>query len=123
MIIDELHYYTGVFGSHMGNIIRRLKRICSFYGSDPVFIMSSATIANPGELAEMVDVLRTRLHIEARSLPLALAGSLLLRGAGLKDELLRRLNTVGVISPVVSEVAEPVCGAVRLARAALQPKK
>ncbi|MEN8222037.1 MAG: DEAD/DEAH box helicase [Acidobacteriota bacterium] len=54
VIIDELHYYTGVFGSHMGNIIRRLKRICSFYGSDPVFIMSSATIANPGELAEMI---------------------------------------------------------------------
>ncbi len=54
VIIDELHYYTGVFGSHMGNIIRRLKRICSFYGSDPIFIMSSATIANPGELAEMI---------------------------------------------------------------------
>ncbi|MCK5220791.1 MAG: DEAD/DEAH box helicase, partial [Candidatus Aminicenantes bacterium] len=54
VIIDELHYYTGVFGSHMGNIVRRLKRICSFYGSDPVFIMSSATIANPGELAEMI---------------------------------------------------------------------
>ncbi len=54
VIIDELHYYTGVFGSHMGNIIRRLKRICSFYGSNPVFIMSSATISNPKELAETV---------------------------------------------------------------------
>lgn len=52
VIIDELHYYTGVFGSHMANIMRRLKRICRFYGSDPVFIMSSATIANPRELAE-----------------------------------------------------------------------
>lgn len=54
VIIDELHYYTGVFGSHMANIIRRLKRICRFYGSDPVFIMSSATIANPCELAEKI---------------------------------------------------------------------
>lgn len=54
VIIDELHYYTGVFGSHMANIIRRLKRICRFYGADPVFIMSSATIANPGELAEKI---------------------------------------------------------------------
>ncbi len=54
VIIDELHYYTGVFGSHMGNIIRRLKRICDFYGSDPIFIMSSATISNPKELAEMI---------------------------------------------------------------------
>ncbi len=52
VIIDELHSYTGVFGSHMGNIIRRLKRICDFYGSKPLFIMSSATISNPKELAE-----------------------------------------------------------------------
>ncbi len=52
VIIDELHYYTGIFGSHMGNIIRRLKRICRFYGSKPIFIMSSATISNPQELAE-----------------------------------------------------------------------
>ncbi len=51
VIIDELHYYTGVFGSHMANIMRRLQRICAFYGSDPVFVMSSATISNPGELA------------------------------------------------------------------------
>ncbi len=54
VVIDELHYYTGVFGSHMGNIIRRLKRICDFYGSKPIFIMSSATISNPQELAEKI---------------------------------------------------------------------
>ncbi|MGE5341284.1 MAG: DEAD/DEAH box helicase [Candidatus Omnitrophota bacterium] len=54
IIIDELHYYTGVFGSHMANIMRRLKRICRFYGSNPVFIMSSATISNPRELAEKI---------------------------------------------------------------------
>lgn len=54
IIIDELHYYTGVFGSHTANVIRRLKRICQFYGADPVFIMSSATIANPQELAEKI---------------------------------------------------------------------
>jgi DEAD/DEAH box helicase domain-containing protein len=52
VIIDELHAYRGVFGSHLANIIRRLRRVCRHYGSDPVFICSSATIANPKELAE-----------------------------------------------------------------------
>ena len=52
VIIDELHAYRGVFGSHLANIIRRLHRVCRHYGSDPVFICSSATIANPKELAE-----------------------------------------------------------------------
>jgi DEAD/DEAH box helicase domain-containing protein len=52
VIVDELHAYRGVFGSHLSNIMRRLQRICRHYGSDPVFICSSATIANPRELAE-----------------------------------------------------------------------
>ncbi len=52
VVIDEMHTYRGVFGSHMANLIRRLKRICGFYGSRPVFILCSATIANPGELGE-----------------------------------------------------------------------
>ncbi len=52
VVIDELHAYRGVFGSHLANIMRRLQRICRHYGSDPVFICSSATIANPRELAE-----------------------------------------------------------------------
>jgi len=51
VVIDELHTYRGVFGSHVANVIRRLRRICRYYGSDPVFIMTSATIANPQELA------------------------------------------------------------------------
>ncbi|MDM5199453.1 DEAD/DEAH box helicase [Fictibacillus enclensis] len=52
IVIDELHTYRGVFGSHVANVIRRLKRICSFYGSNPIFICTSATIANPKDLAE-----------------------------------------------------------------------
>jgi len=52
VVIDELHAYRGVFGSHLANIVRRLHRICRHYGSNPVFICSSATIANPRELAE-----------------------------------------------------------------------
>ena len=52
IVIDELHAYRGVFGSHLTNVLRRLRRICRHYGSDPTFICSSATIANPRELAE-----------------------------------------------------------------------
>ena len=52
IIIDEMHAYRGVFGSHVTNVIRRLKRISRFYGSQPQFILTSATIANPQELAE-----------------------------------------------------------------------
>jgi DEAD/DEAH box helicase domain-containing protein len=52
VVIDELHAYRGVFGSHLCNVLRRLRRIARHYGSDPQFICSSATIANPRELAE-----------------------------------------------------------------------
>jgi DEAD/DEAH box helicase domain-containing protein len=52
VVIDELHNYRGIFGSHLANILRRLKRIASFYGSTPQFILCTATIANPLEMAE-----------------------------------------------------------------------
>ncbi|MBN1523978.1 MAG: DEAD/DEAH box helicase [Spirochaetales bacterium] len=54
IVIDEIHTYRGVFGSHMTNLIRRLKRIVRFYGAEPQFICCSATIGNPKELAERV---------------------------------------------------------------------
>jgi DEAD/DEAH box helicase domain-containing protein len=52
VVIDEMHAYRGVFGSHVANVLRRLKRIVHFYGASPQFILTSATIANPVELAE-----------------------------------------------------------------------
>ncbi|WP_414650032.1 DEAD/DEAH box helicase [Dokdonella sp.] len=52
VVIDELHTYRGVFGSHVANVLRRLKRICAFYGVAPQFILCSATIGNPREHAE-----------------------------------------------------------------------
>lgn len=52
IVVDELHYYRGVYGSHLANIMRRLRRLCEFYGSKPQFVACSATIANPKELAE-----------------------------------------------------------------------
>ena len=52
VVIDEIHAYRGVFGSNLANVLRRLKRICDFYGAHPTFICCSATIRNPKELAE-----------------------------------------------------------------------
>ena len=52
VVIDEIHTYRGVFGSHVANVIRRLKRVAHFYGATPQFILTSATIGNPLELAE-----------------------------------------------------------------------
>ena len=52
VIVDEAHTYRGIFGSHVADILRRLRRLCRFYGANPQFILSSATISNPGEHAE-----------------------------------------------------------------------
>ena len=52
VVIDEIHAYRGVFGSHVANVLRRLSRVCAFYGSQPRFLCASATIANPAEHAE-----------------------------------------------------------------------
>ena len=52
VVVDEAHVYRGVFGSHVANVLRRLRRLCKRFGADPQFIMCSATLANPGEHAE-----------------------------------------------------------------------
>ena len=60
IVIDEIHTYRGVFGSNLANVLRRLLRLCAFYGSKPQFILCSATIANPDELANIL----TGRHVE-----------------------------------------------------------
>ena len=61
VVVDELHTYRGVFGSHVANVLRRLRRICAHYGVEPTFVATSATIANPGELAEALTGARFEL--------------------------------------------------------------
>src|SRR5206468_1659813 len=52
VVVDEAHVYRGVFGSHVGNVLRRLRRLAAIYGAAPQFLLASATIANPGELGQ-----------------------------------------------------------------------
>jgi DEAD/DEAH box helicase domain-containing protein len=54
VVVDEAHVYRGVFGSHVGNVLRRLRRLARAYGADPQLLLASATIANPAELAELL---------------------------------------------------------------------
>jgi DEAD/DEAH box helicase domain-containing protein len=61
IVIDELHTYRGVYGSHVANVLRRLLRLCRHYGSNPIIVCSSATIGNPGELAELLTGRKARL--------------------------------------------------------------
>ena len=61
IVIDELHMYRGLFGSHVANVLRRLLRICAHYGSHPVIVCCSATIGNPGELATLLTGRATRV--------------------------------------------------------------
>lgn len=61
VVLDESHVYRGVFGSHVANVIKRLRRICGMYGSLPQFVLCSATISNPGELAERLTGLPFRV--------------------------------------------------------------
>ncbi len=69
VVIDEAHVYRGVFGSHVGNVLRRLRRIASAYGTDPIFLLTSATIANPVELAERLTGLEDVQLIDADGSP------------------------------------------------------
>jgi DEAD/DEAH box helicase domain-containing protein len=69
VVIDEAHVYRGVFGSHVGNVLRRLRRIASLYGTRPIFLLTSATIANPVELAERLTGLDDVQLIDADGSP------------------------------------------------------
>ncbi|MFP4446295.1 MAG: DEAD/DEAH box helicase, partial [Desulfosudaceae bacterium] len=102
VVIDEIHTYRGVMGSHMAQVFRRLRRICAHYGSRPVFVASSATIGNPGQLAGQLTGLRVRT-IEKSGAPRGRRHVVLLNpGTGpvataiklLKSALHRELRTI-----------------------------
>ena len=136
VVIDELHTYRGLFGSHVANVVRRLRRICNHYGSDPTFICASATIANPRELAERVleapveliddnGAPSGRKHILVINPPVAneqlgIRGSSLLTGQRLAERLIgagvqtiafaRSRTAVEVLTTYLRETFEPPPG-------------
>ena len=69
VVVDEAHVYRGVFGSHVGNVLRRLRRVAGAYGTEPRILMASATIGNPGELAERLSGLEDFTVIERDGSP------------------------------------------------------
>ncbi len=101
IVIDEAHVYRGVFGSHVANVLRRLRRVCSFYGTAPRILLASATIANPVELAERLTGLESVALVDRDGAPAA-ERRVAIWNPPLVDEAL------GVRGSVLAEAAEVV---------------
>jgi len=105
VVVDEAHVYRGVFGSHVANVLRRLRRLARVYGSDPQFLLASATIANPGELA------RSLLGVDATVIggdaaPRAERTIALWNPPLLDAELGLRASTLGEASLLLSQLVQ-----------------
>ncbi len=104
VVVDEAHVYRGVFGSHVGNVLRRLRRIASAYGTDPRFLLASATIANPVALAEGLTGLDGFAHVERDGSPGA-ARSIAMWNPPVTDEALQtRRSALGEAADLVTEL-------------------
>ena len=106
VVIDEAHVYRGVFGSHVANVLRRLRRIASAYGTEPRFLLASATIANPLELAERLTGLEDVTLIDRDGAP-APRRQIAMWNPPLTDEAL------GARRSALAEAAELVAGLAR----------
>jgi DEAD/DEAH box helicase domain-containing protein len=104
VVVDEAHVYRGVFGSHVGNVLRRLRRICNAYGTDPRFMMASATIANPVDLAEGLTGLEGFTHIDEDGSPGA-ARQIAMWNPPVTDEALQtRRSALGEAADMVTSL-------------------
>jgi DEAD/DEAH box helicase domain-containing protein len=113
VILDEAHVYRGVFGSHVANVLRRLRRIAEIHGSQPHFLLTSATIANPAELAEGLTGLPDFKLITEDSAPQASRRVAMWNPPLLDDELGTRgsalYEAAEVFSELVSAGARTIC--------------
>ena len=103
IVVDEAHVYRGVFGSHVGNVLRRLRRLAQVYGADPQFLLASATIANPGELAARLAGVEPTV-VDTDAAPRAERTILLWNPELLDPELGLRASALGDASKLMAEL-------------------
>ena len=105
VIVDEAHVYRGVFGSHVANVLRRLRRLAAVYGADPQFLLASATIANPGELAKALTGLEATV-VSGDSAPRAERTIVLWNPPVTDEELNLRASALGEGARLLAELVE-----------------
>jgi DEAD/DEAH box helicase domain-containing protein len=103
IVVDEAHVYRGVFGSHVGNVLRRLRRLAGVYGAQPQFLLASATIANPGELAGALAGVEATV-VERDAAPRAERTVVLWNPELLDPELGLRASPLGEASRLMAEL-------------------
>ena len=112
VVVDEAHVYRGVFGSHVGNVLRRLRRAASVYGAEPQFVLASATIANPGELVESLLGLEATV-IEKETAPRAARTLAFWNPPVLDEQLQLRASPLGegarLLADLVSRDLRTIC--------------
>jgi DEAD/DEAH box helicase domain-containing protein len=113
VVVDEAHVYRGVFGSHVGNVLRRLRRLAAIHGSEPRFLLASATIANPTELAERLTGLEGFNLIDRDGAPRATRHTVMWNPPLLDEELGVRgsalYEAAEVFSELVTAGAKTIC--------------
>ena len=113
VVIDEAHVYRGVFGSHVANVLRRLRRVAAFYGSSPRFLLTSATIANPVDLARGLTGLPEMNLVDNDSAPVAARRVAIWNPPLLDEQLGTRASTLGeaaeLFAELVSAGARTIC--------------
>ncbi len=115
IVVDELHTYRGVFGSHVANVLRRLRRICAHYGVNPTFVSTSATIANPRELATNLTGLPFEL-VDNNGAPACERYVCFLNPPILNVEQMRRQSALSVAGRITRDLLKRDCGVIVFAR-------
>ncbi len=115
IVVDELHTYRGVFGSHVANVLWRLRRICEHYGVEPTFVATSATIANPQELAKNLTGLDFEL-VDNNGAPAAERYLCFVNPPIVDREQMRRQSPLSVACRVAQEALRRDCGTIVFAR-------